>query len=72
MVKDMGERIRRARVKAKISQKDLGKMAGLTLSYVNMLERCQRIASIDTLLRLSDALGVKPANLINLQKGAQP
>jgi transcriptional regulator with XRE-family HTH domain len=53
------------RLRRKLSQETLAKKAGLSVSYISMLERGQRTPPLDTLESLSKALGVGPASLIS-------
>ena len=53
------------RLRRKLSQETLAKKAGLSVSYISMLERGQRTPPLDTLESLAKALGVGPASLIS-------
>ena len=53
------------RLRRKLSQETLAGKAGLSVSYISMLERGQRTPPLDTLEALSKALGVGPASLIS-------
>ena len=53
------------RLRRKLSQETLAKKAGLSVSYISMLERGQRTPPLDTLESLSKALAVSPASLIS-------
>ncbi|MEI7705723.1 MAG: helix-turn-helix transcriptional regulator [Deltaproteobacteria bacterium] len=52
------------RIRRKLSQEILAKKAGLSVSYISMLERGQRSPPLDTLEALAKALSVSPASLI--------
>ena len=52
------------RLRRKLSQETLAGKAGLSVSYISMLERGQRAPPLDTLEALAKALGVGPASLI--------
>jgi len=52
------------RLRRKLSQETLAGKAGLSVSYISMLERGQRTPPLDTLEALAKALGVGPASLI--------
>lgn len=54
--------VRRAR---KLSQHDLGDLAGVTASAISQVERAERGLSLATLLRLSQALGVTIDDLLH-------
>ena len=53
------------RLRRKLSQETLAKKAGLSVSYISMLERGQRTPPLDTLESLAKALAVTPASLIS-------
>jgi len=53
------------RLRRKLSQETLAGKAGLSISYISMLERGQRTPPLDTLESLAKALGVGPASLIS-------
>jgi len=55
-----GERLRR-----KLSQESLAAKAGLSVSYISMLERGQRTPPLDTLESLAKALSVAPTSLLS-------
>jgi transcriptional regulator with XRE-family HTH domain len=59
-----GDNLRRRRDLAGLSQEELAKRASLLLTEVAKLERGERIARIDTLLQLAEALAVQPEDLI--------
>jgi transcriptional regulator with XRE-family HTH domain len=59
-----GQNLRRCRRVADLSQEQLGVRAGLHRTEIGLLERGARIPRIDTLLKLSAALGIAPAELI--------
>ena len=65
----VGPNLRAARLQRKLSQETLAQKAGLSVSYVSMLERGQRTPPLDTLESLAKALGVPPVEL--LQKRAR-
>lgn len=55
---NMGKRIREERVKKKISQENLAEMCNLATSYIGIIERAEKRASIDTIVKVANALGV--------------
>lgn len=59
-----GENLRRCRRRAGLSQEDLGVRAGLHRTAIGLLEKGARTPRIDTLLKLSTALDISPAELI--------
>lgn len=52
------------RLRRRMSQETLAGKAGLSVSYISMLERGQRTPPLDTLQSLARALSVSPASLI--------
>ncbi len=58
------QNLKSERLRRKLSQEILAGKAGLSVSYISMLERGQRSPPLDTLEALSKALGVGPASLI--------
>lgn len=59
-----GRAIRRARLRLRISQEELGFRAGLHRTYVGGIERGEKNPSYDNLLKLADALGVRASELL--------
>jgi len=59
-----GANLARYRERLGVSQENLGLMAGLHRTAVGQLERGERIARTDTLVRLAGSLGVGPAMLL--------
>lgn len=57
--------IRSARRSAKLSQEALAQKAGISVSYVSMLERGQRTPPLDTLETLAKALRCSPIALLS-------
>jgi transcriptional regulator with XRE-family HTH domain len=52
------------RLRRKLSQEALAAKAGLSVSYISMLERGQRAPPLDTLESLAKALAVSPTSLL--------
>ena len=59
-----GHNLARCRERAGISQEELGMRADLHRTAVGQLERGQRIARADTLVKLAGSLSVKPEELL--------
>jgi transcriptional regulator with XRE-family HTH domain len=59
-----GANLRRVRQSAGLSQEGVGFAAELHRTEVGLLERGARVPRIDTLLKLSQALGVPPDTLL--------
>lgn len=60
-----GRNIARLRIKAGISQEELGVRASLHRTAVGQLERGERVARADTLVKIAGSLGVGPAVLLD-------
>lgn len=59
-----GERVRRTRLRRKMSQEALADAAGLHRTHISLIERGLRSVRIETIERLAIALKVQPANLM--------
>ena len=64
LYEDLGKRIKQQRVLAKMTQEKLAERAGISLSFLGHIERGSRKASLDTLVRISNALQVSPSLLL--------
>lgn len=62
--REVGERLRRLRTEARLSQVKLAERAGLDHRTVSRCENGHRAISIDVLARLAYALGVQPWQLL--------
>ena len=60
-----GENLHRARRRLGLSQESLAVRASLHRTEIGMLEHGQRLARIDTLIRLAGAMSIPPADLID-------
>jgi transcriptional regulator with XRE-family HTH domain len=60
-----GENLRRERVRAGISQAELGLRSDVHTTEVSRLERGLSVPRIDTLVKLATGLGVKPEVLLD-------
>ncbi|MBK9519776.1 MAG: helix-turn-helix transcriptional regulator [Anaeromyxobacter sp.] len=58
------DNLRTERLRKKLSQEALAHKAGLSVSYISMLERGQRTPPLDTLEILAKALGVSAVSLL--------
>lgn len=54
----MGKRIRQLRKQQKFTQAELAEQVGISTSFMGHIERGTRIASVETLVGLSDTLNV--------------
>lgn len=59
------ENLVRLRLRAGLSQEQLGFAAELHRTEIGQLERGNRVARIDTLIKLAGALDVRPAALLD-------
>ena len=59
-----GAAIRELRLRKLLSQEALADAAGLHRTYVGSIERGERNPSLVNIVRLADALGVSPAELM--------
>lgn len=62
--KTVGQTIKNLRQVKNISQEELATLAGVHRTYIGMVERGEKNVTIVTLHRLSEALGVPPAELL--------
>ena len=62
--KDFGRRVQQQRKLAKLTQEQLSERAGISLSFLGHIERGTRKASVDTLIRLCNALAISPNLLL--------
>jgi transcriptional regulator with XRE-family HTH domain len=60
----LGEELRNARRKARLTQEELSFRAGLDRTYISQLERDKKSPTLDAFFRLCKALGIPPSRLI--------
>ena len=60
----VGDRIRAARLQAHLSQEKLAELAGVDRQAVNRIELARASPTLDTLLRIADALDTPLADLV--------
>ena len=60
----LGQRIRYYRQQRLLTQEQLAERTGVSASFMGHIERGSRIASLETLMRLCDALQVTPNDLL--------
>jgi transcriptional regulator with XRE-family HTH domain len=60
----MGEELRKLRERAGLTQEELSFKAGLSRPYISQLERNLKSPTVDTPIRICDALDVSPVNII--------
>ena len=66
--KKIGIKINLERAKRSLSQEKLGELAGLSKTYVNAVEHGSSSPTIDTLIRISGAFGMKLIELVDVEK----
>jgi len=59
-----GQNLRRCRRRAGLSQEELGLRSSLHRTEIGLLERGARVPRIDTLVKISSALQIRPSELI--------
>ena len=64
----LAHNLRQLRLAKGLSQEGLADLAGLHRTYVGCLERSEKSASLDSIERLSLALGVDVTDLLQRQK----
>ncbi len=64
LLSKFAENVRRIRKKEGLSQQELAKSVGISVSYVSMLERAQRSPPLDTVEKAARALKVTPVQLL--------
>ncbi len=66
----LAEAVKRARADLGWSQGTLAEKLELSTNYVSLLERAERLPSVDVLVRLAQVLGVPVGLLVGQQAGA--
>lgn len=61
----LGEEIRKARLKAGLTQEQLAFEAEVSRQYVSLLELNQKSPTVDVLMRLCRAMGVSAGRMIS-------
>jgi transcriptional regulator with XRE-family HTH domain len=64
ILKRFGETLREYRHKAELSQEKLAAKAGIDRTYVGGAERGERNLALVNIVRLAEALGIRPAQLL--------
>lgn len=63
--KGLGDRIRIARTKLKMTQQQLVDTIDMSVNYLGKIERADRILSLETLVRIANALGTNIDSLLS-------
>lgn len=61
-----GERLRKIRERQDMKQSDLARRSGLTPAAISQLESGQREPTFSTIIRLANALGTTPNDLLDI------
>ena len=64
-----GSRVRERRLLLGLRQADLARVAGISASYLNLIEHNRRRIGADVLVRLAGALGIEPGVLVEGAEG---
>lgn len=65
VAKRFGSNLARCRKRVGLSQEETAVRASLHRTAVGQLERAERVARVDTLIKLAGALGVEPGELLD-------
>jgi transcriptional regulator with XRE-family HTH domain len=60
----LGEELRRARDEAGLSQEEVAHRAKIDRSYLSQLENDHKTPTLDLLMRVCDAIGIKASTLV--------
>ncbi len=60
----LGRRIAQLRRQRKLTQEQLAEVADVTNNYISHIENCRSIPSLETVMKLCDALQVTPDTLL--------
>ena len=66
--RNLGLRILDLRKSGGLTQEELGEKAGLSYKFIGELERGEVNVSIDSLLKIAEALGIKIGDLFSMEK----
>jgi transcriptional regulator with XRE-family HTH domain len=64
----LGRRIKALRLRQELTQEALGERAGLNYKYLGAIERGERNLSLKQLLKIAQALGVEPHELLLIEQ----
>jgi transcriptional regulator with XRE-family HTH domain len=68
----IGKRIKEARQAKRLSQEALSEKIGMSAKYLSSVERGKENPTLDTLIKLADALEVEASELFNYQHERSP
>ena len=64
LYEDFGRRVRQQRKLAQMTQEQLAEKAGISFAFVGHIERGTRKASLETVVKLANALKISPSILL--------
>lgn len=65
----VGHNVRAAREAAEMSQAALGERTGILVPAISRLENGKKLPTLATFLKIAEALGVEPGELLKERKG---
>lgn len=68
----LGDELRKARLSAGLTQEELAHRARVSRNYVSELERSAKSPTVDTLLRLCEAMETRASVLLAAVEAARP
>lgn len=68
----IGRRVKESRIQKHMSQEALAELIDLSVTYISHIETAKKQASLDSLVRIADALGVTVDNLLNGNQANDP
>ena len=72
LAKVVAQNLLGVRTRRKLSQQTVAEKAGLSVSYISMLERGVRVPPLETLEVVAKALGVRPLELLQVGDARRP
>lgn len=70
--KRFGVRVRELRERAGLSQGDFARTSGVSKVFIGVVELGKKVASIETVVRLANGLGVSPVELFRFDASSAP
>ena len=64
LLRSFGEAIRAERLAKGLTQEKLAEKADLSLNFIGNLERGEQAASLDSIVRVAEAMKMKPSELL--------
>ncbi len=64
-IKIIGRRVKESRIQKHMSQADLAERIDMSVTYISHIETAKKQASLESLVRIADVLGVTVDNLLN-------